>query len=193
MDGHGPDPEATNTHAFETERLVIEVPGLDDVDPLFALVGGPDRDEICATLVWDGPDDRADTLWWVERCRTAPFAEWGFHWVIRDRTGQLAGTARQPLGAIGTRSAGVAGRVDVGYWLGRAYWGRGVMSEALAGLVRLLVDELDCVKIEAHVFAGNEGSQRVVERAGFEREGLVRRAHRKRGVWVDEVLFGLVV
>lgn len=193
MERNGPEPGARNTYRFTTDRLAIEVPEGGDVDTLYGLIGGDDRQAICATLLWDGPDDRSDTAEWVEKCRTEPFGEWGFHWVVRDRTGTIAGTAGQALGAIGTRPRGVPGRADVGYWLGRPYWGKGLMTEALAALVTLGTTELGYAKIEADVFAHNVAGRRLVERAGFEQEGMIRRGASKAGGWVDVALYGLVV
>ncbi len=193
MEHRGPDDDAVNTHGFATDRLAIEVPDEGDVDALFHLIGGPDRDAICETLLWDGPDDRSDIEWWVEQCRTATFADWGFHWVMRDRSGDLGGGAGTAIGAIGTRPTGVPGRADVGYWLGRSYWGRGLMTEALTALVDLGRRDLDYAKMEATVFATNGAGCRLVEKVGFEREGLVRRGQRKRGAWVDCALYGLVL
>lgn len=189
----GPAEDSLNTHRFSTDRLTIELPVADDAAELYRLIGGQDREAICATLVWDGPDDPADSAWWVEQCRTATYGDWGYHWVVRDRGGDLAGTPGRPIGAIGTRPSGVPGRADVGYWFGRAYWGRGVATEALTALVDLGRNELGYAKIEANVFAHNVAGRRLVERVGFEREGLIRRGHRKRGRWVDNVIYGLVI
>lgn len=195
LDRSGPDPESLNTFAYETERLAVELPDEADTEDLFGLVGGPHRDEICATLAWDGPDDVSDTEWWVEQCCTATYADWGFHWVIRDRAGELtgAGAGGRAIGAIGTRPTGIPGRADVGYWLGRPYWGQGVMTEALTGLVDLGRHSLGYAKMEATVFVTNPAGCRLVERVGFEREGLIRLGHRKRGAWVDTALYGLVL
>ena len=192
-DRTGPDTDALNTLSYETERLVVDVPVAADVDELYRLVGGPAREEICATLAWDGPDDRSDVEWWVEECRTASYGRFGFHWVIRDRIGGVGDTPGRPLGAIGTRPTGVAGRADVGYWLGRPYWGRGVMTEALGGLVELGRDDLAYAKMEATVFTHNTAGLRLVERCGFEPEGLIRRGHRKAGRFVDCAIYGLLL
>jgi RimJ/RimL family protein N-acetyltransferase len=193
VERYGPDPEALNTLCFETRRLTIELPAAGDVDRLYGLVGGDDRHAICSTLAWDGPDDRSEVEWWVEQCRTRPYGEWGFHWVLRDGTGSLTGTAGLAIGTIGTRPSGVPGRGDVGYWLGRRFWRRGLMSEALTGLVELCSSELDYAKLEAEVFAHNEAGRRLAEGVGFELEGVIRRAFRKYGQWVDKAVYGLIV
>ena len=54
---------------------------------------------------------------------------------------------------------------EVGFWLGRAYWGRGIASEAL----RLFLAELDERPLIAFAVKHNVGSQRVLEKAGFRR------------------------
>ena len=192
FDRRGPAPDARNTYAYSTDRLTVELPTAEDAEELYALVGGADRDEVTATLIWDGPDSLAETEDWIERCRTETYEDWGFHWVIRDTTGAISGRAGRPLGAIGTRPKGMPGRADVGYWLGRPYWGRGVMTEALIGLLQLGFDDLGYAKIEADVYLSNERGIRLVERVGMEREGVVRRAVRKRGVWVDEAIYGIL-
>lgn len=193
MERHGPDLDALNTYRFETRRLLIELPDAQDVDEIYRLVGGEDRRQVCSTLTWDGPDSRSDVEQWIQKCCTEPYGRWGFHWVIRDPSGELTGSPGQAVGAIGTRPLGVPGRADVGYWLGRPYWRQGVMSEALGALIELGVTDLAYAKIEASVFVDNLAGRRLVERAGFELEGIVRRALRKYGEWVDEAMYGLLI
>lgn len=129
----------------------------------------------------------------MDQCRTKSYGEWGLHWVVRDRTGELTGTAGLAIGAIGTRPLGVPGRGDVGYWLGRQYWRQGLMSEALGGLIGLCSSELGYAKVEAAVFVDNEAGRRLAERVGFELEGVIRRAFRKYGEWVDQAAYGLLL
>ena len=192
MSGTGPPPHALNTHSFRTKRLVIDLPKADDAERLYQLVGGPDRREVCGTLLWDGPDDISDTQSWVEQCATASFESFGFHWVIRDRTGEIGDTAHEVLGAIGTRPAGEPGRADVGYWLGRPYWGQGIMGEALRQLIAYGFTELDYYRMEANVHTTNERGIRLLESAGMTREGVRRKVYRKYGEFVDEALYGLL-
>lgn len=192
MNGQGPDPASTNTHGFETTRLHIDLPRREDAQDLCALMTGDLREEICATLLWDGPQDLSEVEGWVESCRTRSYDDWGFHWVIRDRVGTLTGVEGAPLGAIGTRPRGVPGRADVGYWLGKPHWRQGLMTEALTGLLNLCFTELDNHKVEADVFVHNTGGRRLVEKVGMRQEGIIRDAVRKRGAWVDEVVYGIL-
>ena len=89
--GHGPDPGTRQSSVLETPRLRLEVPDVEDAAELFRLVGGADREAICATLIWDGPDHLDDMVSWIRRCREEPFAVHGLHWLIRDRTGAITG------------------------------------------------------------------------------------------------------
>lgn len=81
--------------------------------------------------------------------------------------------------------------VELGYWLFVPARGRGIATRT----VRALVDHSlanGILRVEAHVRVGNVASERVLERAGFEREGVKRRLLRHRGVRVDATLFALV-
>ncbi len=81
---------------------------------------------------------------------------------------------------------------EVGYWLGRAYWGRGIATRALAGLTRHGFERLLLVRLFAGVFAGNEASARVLENCGYVREGIARSAAFKAGRFVDVLQYARV-
>lgn len=188
----GPDPRSLNTYSLATTRLDIVLPENTDADALYHLVGGPDRRDVCANLVWDGPDSIVDMLSWIDKTHTHPYREGGFHWTMRDRSGDITGTTGSAIGAIGTRPRAGPGRGDVGYWLGKPYWGQGIMSEALGALIDLGFTELDYHKMEAEVFTGNVRGRRLVQRAGMTQEGTVRHAYRKYGEWVDVALYAVL-
>jgi [ribosomal protein S5]-alanine N-acetyltransferase len=170
--------------------LRVDLPRSEDAVEIYRLVGGDDREVVCATLVWDGPEDIENIEWWIDRCSKATFADWGYHWVVRDRVGDLTGTAGTPLGAVGTRprSEGVA---DVGYWIGRPYWGMGIMSEVLPSVLGLGFARLGFARMEADVFAHNERGRRLVERAGMTEEGVTEKGHLKQGSWVDVLHYAI--
>jgi RimJ/RimL family protein N-acetyltransferase len=192
MTGRGPDRAALNTYRIETERLLLEVPDEADAPTLFALVGGPDRLEITAGLLWDGPDEVSETLAFIRQAQTERYGESGFHWAIRDRSGAVTPTPGTVLGMISARPIGESGRGDVGYWLGKPYWGQGLMTEALTAVLDLCFADLDQVKVEAEVFTTNPRSMRLVESLGMKLEGTIRSAHFKRGQWVDAHIYGIL-
>ncbi len=192
MTGKGPDRAATNTYRLETERLVLAVPSDEDAPFLYELVGGADRMEMTAGLIWDGPDDISDTIGFIRQAQTESFGDGGFHWAIHDRTGQSSGATGTTIGMIGARPSDQPGRGDVGYWLGKPYWGQGLMSEALTAVLDLSFGELDHEKMEAEIFTDNPRSMRLVEGLGMQREGTIRSSHLKRGRWVDSHIYGLL-
>jgi [ribosomal protein S5]-alanine N-acetyltransferase len=77
----------------------------------------------------------------------------------------------------------------VGYWVGEADNGRGHASAGLAEICTLAFGELGLHRVEAGTLAHNAGSQRVLERNGFERFGLAPRYLKIAGTWQDHVLF----
>lgn len=78
---------------------------------------------------------------------------------------------------------------EMGYWLGEPYWGRGIVSEAARALSDWGFGTLGLVRIFGTPFARNPASIRVLEKAGFEREGLLRRSAVKAGHVLDMVLY----
>lgn len=81
---------------------------------------------------------------------------------------------------------------EVGYWLGQAMWNRGIVSEALGLFTRYAFDELRLLRLFALPFADNAGSIRVLEKAGFTREGTLRASCVKYGEQRDQALFARV-
>lgn len=70
------------------------------------------------------------------------------------------------------------------------YKGQGIMTEAVSRICELAFSELDICRITGLVFADNAPSARVLEKNGFEHEGLMRQAVIKNGVLHDLLIFG---
>lgn len=192
MTRRGPDRAAINTYRLETGRLVLEVPAEADAPDLFVLVGGVDRPEMTAGLIWDGPAEISETLGFIRQAQTERYGDSGFHWAIRDGAGMFTEKPGTALGMISARPTDVPGRGDVGYWLGKPYWGKGIMREALIAVLDLCFDDFDQVKVEAEIFTTNSRSKKLVESLGMQLEGTIRSAHLKRGEWVDAHIYGIL-
>ena len=78
---------------------------------------------------------------------------------------------------------------EIGYWLARALWNRGIVTEAVQAITEYAFGPLDLVRVQTGVFAWNEASMRVLEKCGYEREGVLRQGAFKDGQLVDCVLF----
>ena len=80
---------------------------------------------------------------------------------------------------------------EIGYWLGRAYRGRGVTSAALRAMTTYGFETFGLTRIFAVPFARNVASARVLEKAGYVREGVMRRSAIKDGEVLDQLLYAV--
>jgi ribosomal-protein-alanine N-acetyltransferase len=87
---------------------------------------------------------------------------------------------------------GVSQAASVGYWIGVPYVRRGHMSDALRASLPFAFSTLGLHRLEAACLPHNAPSQRVLEKAGFKREGMARRYLKINGVWQDHDLFALL-
>ena len=100
----------------------------------------------------------------------------------------------QAVGSVAlTRGTDVCRRsAELGYWLGRAFWGRGIMTKAVEEMCRTGFEAWDIVRIYAEPFAHNAGSRRVLEKAGFALEGVMRCGIWKNGRLRDYCMYALL-
>jgi ribosomal-protein-alanine N-acetyltransferase len=80
---------------------------------------------------------------------------------------------------------------ELGYWIGKPYWGRGFASLAVDAMLRFGFEELNLHRIQAQVMMRNAGSARVLEKALLRFEGLLRGSIKKNGVYEDVRMYAL--
>lgn len=120
-------------------------------------------------------------------------AHWIAHAAVRVPATELAVTLDGcVIGGVGLEPASDVHRftAEVGYWLGRAHWGRGYGTEALAAFADYAFATFSLERLQAWVFAPNLGSRRVLEKCGFRHEGTARRAVFKDSRFLDALLYG---
>ena len=76
--------------------------------------------------------------------------------------------------------------VEIGYWLGEAYWGNGIATEALRQMTAYVISNFKVVRIFTSVFANNAASMRVLEKNEYEKEAIFKKAIFKNGRILDE-------
>ncbi len=81
---------------------------------------------------------------------------------------------------------------EMGYWLAEEHWGRGIVSEAVAAVSDYAFGAFGLNRIFATPYDWNPASCRVLEKAGFQREGVLRRAAFKDGQVVDQVMYARI-
>jgi RimJ/RimL family protein N-acetyltransferase len=104
----------------------------------------------------------------------------------------VEGNAIGGIGAIAGEGI-FAQTAQFGYWLGEAFWGRGIATAAAQALADRIGSERLFARLEAQVFEWNPGSMRVLEKAGFRREAVLRCAATKDAQLIDTVLFARVL
>jgi RimJ/RimL family protein N-acetyltransferase len=98
------------------------------------------------------------------------------------------------IGAIGYVAGTDVERysAEIGYWLGEAYWGKGIATEALILMTAHVFESMNMLRLFALPFADNGGSLRVLEKAGYVREAILRSSSVKYGQPRDQLLYARV-
>ncbi|AFU13618.1 Acetyltransferase, GNAT [Bacillus thuringiensis MC28] len=110
-----------------------------------------------------------------------------FRWGIEKKgTDQLIGTCGFHL--INNHHK----RAEIGYELDDIYWGKGYASEALQAILTYGFEKLQLIRIAAVVYVENKASQKLLKKAGFQEEGLLRKHMIQNGVAHDTILFSLL-
>ncbi|MGQ0849146.1 MAG: GNAT family N-acetyltransferase [Actinomycetota bacterium] len=173
---------------FETERLVLRRFSRRDVSALTEAVQAslPALNE---WLPWAHPGyRREDASLYVRDSLEAWKEGRAYDWAIR-----LIGNPRRHIGNISTWPVSRLTRTgEIGYWIRTDETGKGMAAEATGAVVRLGFDELGFHKLVLRVAIGNLASERVAEKLGFAREGVLREELLIRGRWVDHTLFSLL-
>jgi len=101
----------------------------------------------------------------------------------------------EAAGAIGLRRDEDIERVsaEVGYWLGEPFWGRGITTRALIAFTGHAIGRFGLSRLYALPFEWNEASFRVLQKAGYELEGRLRRCAIKDDRMIDMLLYSYVV
>ena len=104
-----------------------------------------------------------------------------------DVGGQAVGTISLTVGRDVYRKSG-----ELGYWLGENFWGRGIMTAAVQRICQEGFERFDLVRIYAQPYAYNTASRRVLEKAGFTLEGVMRWGVYKNGQVQDYCMYALL-
>ncbi len=81
---------------------------------------------------------------------------------------------------------------EIGYWLGEAYWNRGIMTHVVKEMTEYVFEHFPILKLYAPVFEFNIASQKVLEKAGFQREAILKKGAIKNGKIIDIYYYSLL-
>lgn len=98
------------------------------------------------------------------------------------------------IGSIGVFRQGNIHRqtAEVGYYIAEEYWGKGIMTEAIKQACKYVFEKSDIIRIYAEPFAYNVASCKVLEKAGFQYEGTLRKNAVKNGKIIDMKMYALL-
>ena len=167
------------TQTIETRRLILRRFTMDDVQPMFDNWA---RDpEVSRYLTWPPHSSTAVTAMvltdWVEGYERADRYNWAV--TLKEEGGA-------PIGNISVVCCDDdVASCEIGYCMGRAWWGRGIMSEALEAVIDYLIGRVGVNRVEARFDTNNPASGRVMARAGMTYEGIRRQAARNNQGIVD--------
>ena len=144
---------------FETKRLILRPWLEDDAEDLYKYARDP---EVGPPAGWP-PHTRVENsreiiengLSSEENCA-----------VVLKVTGEVVGSVGVMKSGTGSAPMNENER-EIGYWIGRAYWGQGLIPEAVRELQRYCFEELGCTGLWCAYYEGNEKSRRVQEKCGF--------------------------
>lgn len=166
---------------LRTDEFALRPWREDDLDAVVAAVQDP---EIPRWTRVPEPYGRADGVAFLEAAANGWREGHSASFAIVDPQGLL-------LGSIGVRFHEETA-ASIGYWIARDARGRGIATEALRLVSGWVLGELAVERLELVTEPSNVASQRVAEKAGFQREGLLRRYLEVKGTRRDSVMFSLL-
>ena len=156
------------TKTIETPRLILRRFTQEDSRSVFE--NWASDEEVTRYMAWPRHQTLDDTRKvlreWVESYENDSFYEWA---IVLKELGQ-------PIGSIEVLSCDdYVQKANLGYSIGKAFWGRGIMPEALKAVIDYLFDEVGVQRVEACHDARNPNSGKVMRKCGMLHEGTMRR------------------
>jgi RimJ/RimL family protein N-acetyltransferase len=81
---------------------------------------------------------------------------------------------------------------EIGYWLGKRYWGQKIIKEAIKLILNFGFKKLKLTRIYAKVMHPNISSSKLLEQLSFQYEGRMRKTYLKKGKWMDDLIYSIL-
>jgi len=169
---------------LQTERLVLQQITPEDTEALFRLFASEEVARYLDFVALKQIEEAEEIVAW---CKAIWEQGKGIRWgIVGKDGGELMGTCGYHNWARGEF------RAEIGYDLMPRFWGQGLMKEALVAMLEYGFAEMDLHRVQAMVAPMNERSQRLLNRLGFVREGILRGWRFYKGKFWDEVCYSLL-
>ncbi len=166
------------------ERLLLRPFSLEDVHAVTALVG--EKDIASTTLAIPHPYNTSMAEEWIMKHRPLYKSGEAVDYAIVIRNSDIL------VGAIGLQINLDHRKAELGYWIGKPYWGRGYATEASKKVIEFGFKELDLNRIYASHFNRNPASGSVLRKIGMDFEGRRRQDILKWGQFEDLDYYAIV-
>lgn len=173
----------SNMPILETERLLLRRLELTDAPLVYDYM--QEREIAANTLLIPYPYPAGAAEEWINRTHQSCDEGEGYNF------GLVLKAEERLIGAIGLGLRTDHRRAEMGYWLGKPYWGQGFMPEAARRLIAFAFEVLGLNRIHASAFTRNPASARVLEKCGMTYEGTLRGHFFKWGEFVDAALYAI--
>lgn len=144
---------------IETERLVLRFWEKEDAEELFELAKDPDVGPACG---WAAHKDLAESKAILEKVLMNEFT----YAIVLKESGQVIGDI-SAMPKSQSRFCENENQVEIGFWLGKSYWGKGYMPEACKKLMEYCFEIMKLEKVWCAYSTFNEKSRRAQEKCGF--------------------------
>jgi len=170
---------------IDGKRIILRKLRLSDTENIYRNL--QDNEMVKWTLSIPWPYKKQDAIKFIRKT----------HYKIKKKTGYA-------LGIVLNGTNRVIGVVDIfhidwenknaelGYWLGKKYWGKGYTTEAVKLMLKFAFEKLKLHRVYANLFEENIASRRVLEKTGFKLEGIMRECRYRYNGWHNELKFGIL-
>lgn len=170
---------------IETERLVLKPLTLDDSESLLEIFSDPEVMRYWNTAPWTTLQD-------------ATYFINGSHESMQREASLVLGVYVTSTGELASKCMlfgydQASKRAEIGFGLGRAYWGQGYIHEAGEALIQYGFNSLGLRRIEAEIDPENQASAKALRNLGFSEEGLLRQRWEINGIVSDSAMYGRLV
>lgn len=132
------------------------------------------------------PYTRESAIYWINLSKNSFESETGYIFAIRNPENEKI------IGGIGLGIEKNFNKAELGYWLNKNYWNKGLVTEAVEAIIKFGFKDLKLKRIFATHFDFNTASGKVMEKAGMKKEGLLRCHTKKDGSYQDHVLYAII-
>lgn len=171
--------EHKGTKTIITDRLILRRFIESDAQDMFN--NWANDDDVTRYLTWPTHKDvnvsKSVLTEWMNSYKNIEFYQWAITIKYNDEV----------IGSIGVVNlSNYHEHCEIGYCIGKSFWGQGIMTEALRGIISYLFDEVGFKRVEAIHHSQNIASGKVMKKAGMQYEGIKRKFHKNRdNIFVD--------